>query len=105
MKPNNELKWVTEARIAGEYMLELTFNDGQHRLFDCAPLIEKYDIYAPLRDKKLSPDSTSTDGQLPSSMVPSTLRQSIFTGTVSPLETKPFVEPPRINAKNKKVWR
>ena len=51
MKPNNELKWVTEARIAGEYLLELTFNDGQHRLFDCAPLIEKYDIYAPLRDK------------------------------------------------------
>ena len=32
-------------------ILHLTFNDGCQRIFDCLPLIEKYELFAPLRDK------------------------------------------------------
>ena len=33
--------------------LYLTFNDGCERIFDCLPLIEKYKLFAPLRDKEV----------------------------------------------------
>lgn len=45
------LKWVIAAKALDEYRLYLTFNDGSVRIFDCLPLIEKYKIFAPLRDK------------------------------------------------------
>ena len=51
MEQKNELKWVTAARIVGDYLLELTFNDGRVCTFDCEPLISRYKLFAPLRDK------------------------------------------------------
>ena len=45
------LKWVIAAKALDEYRLYLTFNDDSVRIFDCLPLIEKYKIFAPLRDK------------------------------------------------------
>ncbi len=47
----NSLKWVTAARALDGYRLHLTFNDGCERIFDCLPLIEKYKLFAPLRDR------------------------------------------------------
>ncbi|MBQ4387251.1 MAG: DUF2442 domain-containing protein [Prevotella sp.] len=51
MEKTNELKWVTEAHMAGDYCLNLTFNDGHRCVFDCLPLIEQYSMFRPLRDK------------------------------------------------------
>ena len=51
MEQENNLKWVTAARTLDGYRLHLTFNDGSQRIFDCLPLIEKYQLFAPLRDK------------------------------------------------------
>ena len=51
MEQENILKWVTAARTLDGYRLHLTFNDGSERIFDCLPLIEKYQLFAPLRDK------------------------------------------------------
>ena len=51
MEQENILKWVTAARTLDGYQLHLTFNDGSERIFDCLPLIEKYQLFAPLRDK------------------------------------------------------
>jgi len=47
----NTLKWVTAARVVGDYLLELDFNDGRRVVFDCQPLISQYKLFAPLRDK------------------------------------------------------
>ncbi len=46
-----ELKWVVAAQPLDGYMLHLTFNDGCERVFDCLPLIEKYPLFSPLRDR------------------------------------------------------
>ena len=51
MEQTNTLKWVTAARVVGDYLLELDFNDGRRVVFDCLPLISKYKLFAPLRDK------------------------------------------------------
>ena len=51
MEQSNELKWVTAARALDGYQLELTFNDGQRRIFDCESLINQYKLFAPLRDR------------------------------------------------------
>ena len=53
MEKDNELKWVIAARPLDGYRLDLTFNDGSRRIFDCLPLIEKYKLFAPLRDKEV----------------------------------------------------
>ncbi len=53
MKQNNELKWVVAADAKEGYLLELTFNDGYRCLFDCEPLINKYKVFEPLRDKNV----------------------------------------------------
>jgi hypothetical protein len=53
MEQKNELKWVTAASLMDGYSLRLTFNDGSQRIFDCLPLIEKYSLFAPLRDKSV----------------------------------------------------
>lgn len=50
MEQKNELKWIVTARPMDGYVLHLTFNDGCQRIFDCLPLIEKYSLFAPLRD-------------------------------------------------------
>jgi len=51
MEQTNTLKWVTAARVVGDYLLELDFNDGRRVIFDCLPLISQYKLFAPLRDK------------------------------------------------------
>lgn len=48
MKQTNTLKWVTDARVVGDYLLELDFNDGRRVVFDCQPLINQYKLFAPL---------------------------------------------------------
>ena len=53
MEQKNELKWVTSARLIDGYRLELSFNDGYRCIFDCEPLIEQYEYFAPLRDKEV----------------------------------------------------
>lgn len=53
MKQENKLKWVTAARVVADYTLELTFNDGCRRIFNCEPIINQYKIYAPLREKEV----------------------------------------------------
>lgn len=53
MEQTNGLKWVTAARAFDGYWLHLTFNDGSERIFDSLPLIEKYKLFAPLRDKAM----------------------------------------------------
>ena len=57
----NSLKWVTAARALDGYRLHLTFNDGCERIFDCLPLIEKYELFAPLRDRAIF-DRVNLDG-------------------------------------------
>ena len=52
-KKSNDLKWVTDVEILNDYKLRLTFNDGRQSIFDCLPLIEQYQIFAPLRDKEI----------------------------------------------------
>ena len=53
MEKSNDLKWVTDVKILDEYKLHLTFNDGKESMFDCLPLIEIYQIFAPLRDMEI----------------------------------------------------
>ena len=53
MEVEYELKWVIAAHPLDDYRLHLTFNDGSQRIFDCLPLIEKYKLFAPLRDKEV----------------------------------------------------
>jgi hypothetical protein len=53
MERKHDLKWVVAASVAGDYLLELTFNDGHHCIFDCEPLISQYKFFAPLRDKEV----------------------------------------------------
>jgi hypothetical protein len=61
MEQKNELKWIVTACPMDGYVLHLTFNDGCQRIFDCLPLIEKYSLFAPLRDKAVF-DSFDLDG-------------------------------------------
>ncbi len=61
MEQKNELKWVIAAHTSDGYILHLTFNDGSQRVFDCLPLIEKYQFFAPLRDKSVF-DTFNLDG-------------------------------------------
>ena len=46
MEQTNTLKWVTAARVVGDYLLELDFNDGRRVIFDCLPLISQYKLFA-----------------------------------------------------------
>jgi hypothetical protein len=51
MKIENSLIWVTSAKTAAGHKLELTFNDGSVKIFDCTPLIERYKIFEPLKNE------------------------------------------------------
>ena len=47
---------IQTGRVTGQMprcALHLTFNDGCERIFDCLPLIERYKLFAPLRDKEV----------------------------------------------------
>lgn len=61
MIQNNELKWVTSAQNLGNYKLALTFNDDKQLVVDCKPLINKYKLFSPLRDKSVF-DNFTLDG-------------------------------------------
>jgi len=61
MEIENKLKWVVAVSPLDGYRLNLTFNDGCQRIFDCLPLIEKYQLFAPLRDKEVF-NCVSLDG-------------------------------------------
>jgi len=61
MEQKNEQKWVIAARSLDDYQLHLTFNDGSQRIFACLPLIEKYKLFAPLRNKEVF-NCVSLDG-------------------------------------------
>ena len=47
-----------------DFRLLLMFNDGTARLFDFAPLIEKYPCFAPLHDVSVFRDYSLADGIL-----------------------------------------
>lgn len=47
---NNEILKVITAELAGEYQLQLTFNNGEVRLVDFVPLMQK-GICKKLQDK------------------------------------------------------
>jgi hypothetical protein len=47
----NPLIWVTSAKPAPDSKLILTFNNGSVKVFDCKPLIERYKVFAPLRNE------------------------------------------------------
>ncbi len=53
MTLDNTLIWVTSAKTIAPCKLELTFNDGSIKTFDCTPLIERYKHFEPLRDKSV----------------------------------------------------
>lgn len=55
------LIWVTSATTAAARNLRLTFNDGSVKIFDCAPLIERYKIFEPLRNDEVF-ENISLDG-------------------------------------------
>ncbi len=52
---------VTSATTATARKLRLTFNDGSVKIFDCAPLIERYKIFEPLRNDDVF-ENISLDG-------------------------------------------
>ena len=53
--------WITEAEVLNDYNLKLVFNDGSRKSYDFKSLIEKQDLYYPLKDKKLF-ESFKLDG-------------------------------------------
>ena len=61
MKIENSLIWVTSAKTAAGQKLELTFNDGSVKIFDCTPLIERYKIFEPLKNESVF-ENFSLDG-------------------------------------------
>lgn len=61
MEGNNNLIWVTQAKSLTDYCLELTFNNGKRKVFDCKPLIERYPFFKPLKDARTF-DAFSLDG-------------------------------------------
>ncbi|MBR4327376.1 MAG: DUF2442 domain-containing protein [Bacteroidales bacterium] len=61
MKIENSLIWVTSAKTAAGHKLELTFNDGSVKIFDCTPLIERYKIFEPLKNESVF-ENFSLDG-------------------------------------------
>lgn len=61
MESRHELKWVIEAKNLGNYTLQLMFNDGRLLKVDCKPMISKYSLFAPLKDKDVF-DDFSLDG-------------------------------------------
>jgi hypothetical protein len=57
------MMWVeiTNAKYLDGYKMFLVFNDGQKRIFDFLPLIERYPVFKPLKDLGLFKSFTVTD--------------------------------------------
>jgi hypothetical protein len=41
---------VSDVKPLEDYELDLTFSDGLHKLFDMRPIIERYSVFAPLKE-------------------------------------------------------
>ena len=54
-------KEITSAEYIDGYKMILLFNDGQKRIFDFLPLIERYPVFKPLHDLDLFKAFTITD--------------------------------------------
>ena len=46
-------KEIIDAKYLDGYRMFLIFNDGQRRIFDFSPLIERYPVFKPLEDINL----------------------------------------------------
>ena len=42
---------ITEAKYLNDFRMLVSFNNGESRLFDFATIVDRYPIFAPLRDK------------------------------------------------------
>ena len=47
-----ELIWITSAKYLGEYLLELTFNNGEVRVFDGKEIVRKQPMFRCLQSVK-----------------------------------------------------
>ena len=47
------MKEIIDAKYLDGYRMFLVFNDGQKRIFDFFPLIERYPVFKPLEDVNL----------------------------------------------------
>lgn len=50
MDNKNELVWVVRAVALDNYVLQVTFNNGRMKLFDCKPLIKEFPAFKRLQD-------------------------------------------------------
>lgn len=42
---------ITEAKYLNDFRMLVSFNNGESRLFDFASIVDKYPVFAPLKDK------------------------------------------------------
>lgn len=42
---------ITEAKYLNDFRMLVSFNNGESRLFDFATIIDRYPVFAPLKDK------------------------------------------------------
>ena len=47
------LIWINSAKYLGDYRLELSFSNGEVRVFDAKEFIASHPLFASLQDKKL----------------------------------------------------
>lgn len=54
-------KEVTKADYISDYKIKLIFNDGVSKIFDFADLVERYDVFKPLKNKDMFKAFSITD--------------------------------------------
>ena len=47
------LIWINSAKYLGDYRLELSFSNGELRVFDANEFIASHPLFSPLKDKQL----------------------------------------------------
>lgn len=47
-----DLVWITSARYLGEYRLELTFNNGEVRVFDGREIVNTHPLFRSLQSRE-----------------------------------------------------
>ena len=47
------LIWINSAKYLGDYRLELSFSNGEVRVFDAKEFIASHPLFSPLKDKQL----------------------------------------------------
>ena len=47
------LIWINSAKYLGDYRLELSFSNGEVRVFDAKEVIASHPLFSPLKDKQL----------------------------------------------------